>query len=166
MGILVMPLAMKNATPWIVLAIVLVLAGLGYSWYQSSAPATPSDVQGAAAPGQNEEQFAQDPKDGVSIATVIYTDDGFVPSSVSVPVGGTVTFLDQSTAHEMWIGSDEHPTHTQYDGTNKDNHCPNNGTAFDQCGAGATYSFTFTKAGTWGYHNHKEDDHRASVIVR
>lgn len=157
---------MKNPALWALLLIVILALG-GWWWYTSSMQATPTDLEGAAVPGAPEEEFSGDPKDGVpSTVTVVYTDAGFVPSSVTVAQGGTVTFIDQSAANEMWVASLEHPTHTQYDGTNKDNHCPNNGSAFDQCTVGSTYSFTFAKVGTWGFHNHREEDHKGSVIVR
>lgn len=157
--------SMKYSLLWAAVVIVVIGAG-GWWWYQSSAPATPTDLEEAAVPGATEEEFSGDPKDGESLVTVLYTDTGFVPSSVTVSVGDTVTFLDQSADNGMWVASDEHPTHTGYDGTNKDEHCPNNGTVFDQCAEGATYSFTFQKGGMWGYHNHRESDHHGTVIVR
>jgi len=73
--------------------------------------------------------------------------------------------VNQSTL-DMWVGSDEHPTHTEYDGTKKDDHCPNpTNTVFDQCSSGDSYTFTFTKAGTWGYHNHKVKEDTGTVVV-
>lgn len=151
-----------NKTALWAAGILIILAGLGIWWYTSSAPALPGDVSGSAT--TTPEDFGDDPKDARAV-TVVYTDEGFVPASLTVAPGTIVTFIDQSAASEMWVASDEHPTHTQYDGTNKDEHCSNAGASFDQCGAGAAYSFTFARSGTWGYHNHKEDDHHGSVVV-
>jgi plastocyanin len=58
----------------------------------------------------------------------------------------------------MWVGSNNHPTHTKYDGSSTREHCENgepvNKSVFDQCSSGEMYSFTFEKTGEFGYHNH------------
>ena len=103
-----------------------------------------------------------------SKVTVAYTDTGFSPTSVTIPVGGTVTFVNQSSK-KMWVASAMHPTHTLYSGTSLSQHCPDTaGTAFDQCAegvAGTSYSFTFDKAGTWKYHEHLDATTFGSVVV-
>ena len=72
--------------------------------------------------------------------TVIYRDSGFTPSSLSIQVGTTVKFINQSSK-PMWVASDPHPVHTGY-------------SAFDQLSDGEEYSFTFSEAGSYRYHNH------------
>src|SRR3989344_471350 len=95
--------------------------------------------------------------DNQSVAT--YTDQGFSPKSITVKKGGTVTFTNNST-HGMWVAVAMHPTHDAYDGTAMSEHCLGGaalGDAFDQCHvveAGESWSYTFTKAGSWNYHNH------------
>lgn len=104
--------------------------------------------------------------------TITYTDDGFSPSTLTVAAGDTVTFVNNSSGR-MWVGADEHPTHTEYDGTSTREHC-SNGTAtspavFDQCegvSAGTSWSFTFTKAGSFDYHNHARAADGGTIIVR
>ncbi len=99
--------------------------------------------------------------------TVFYTNQGFSPKSVTVALGTTVSFVNQSS-DEMWIASDPHPTHQGYDGTTKSEHCAAGYTGaipFDECSVGTAYSFTFTKAGTWGYHNHGAAADKGTVIV-
>lgn len=86
---------------------------------------------------------------------VIYTDaNGFTPDNLTIKVGDTVKFVNRSSGG-MWVGSAMHPTHVVYSGTTLKEHCPDTtGTSFDQCESGSEYSFTFTKVGTWGYHDH------------
>lgn len=99
--------------------------------------------------------------------TVVYSAGGFSPKSISVAVGTTVTFVNQG-GDEMWIASDPHPTHQGYDGTTKNQHCAAGYTGsipLDQCSAGVSYNFTFTKVGTWGYHNHGSAGDKGTVIV-
>lgn len=101
-------------------------------------------------------------------ATVTLTSGGFTPNTVTIAKGGTVTFVDQS-GRGMWIGADEHPTHTEYDGTSRSQHCAQNYTGakpFDQCGTGSTYSFTFTKAGSFDYHDHVAAQRTGTVVVQ
>lgn len=153
---------MKNPTLWIVIVIVIIL-GLGWWWYSTSQ--TPAPSSPAAEVEENE--FSDNSKDGapaVSAFTVRYTDSGFSPSTLTVAVGTTVTFVNQS-GEGMWVAADEHPSHTGYDGTSRSEHCPNSGTVFDQCANSSTYSFTFTKAGTWVYHNHLGSSDKGTIVV-
>lgn len=102
-----------------------------------------------------------------SIATILYTDQGFSPKNLTVLVGTNVTFVDQASG-DMWVASDPHPTHQGYDGMTKSQHCEVGYTGvvpFDQCTAGTSYSFTFSKAGTWGYHNHGSAGDKGTIIV-
>ena len=96
---------------------------------------------------------------------VTYTADGFTPKEITIKVGETIKFINTS-GQAMWVGVDEHPTHTQYDGTTLKEHCPDTlGAVFDQCKRGDEYSFTFKKIGKWDYHNHSKADMSGIVIV-
>lgn len=106
------------------------------------------------------------PSAGSSI-TVSYTNAGFSPNTVTVKKGQTVMFLNE-TSGPMWVGADEHPSHTMYSGTSRTTHCAADYTGekpFDQCGSGATYTFTFTKPGTWTYHNHAAAQAQGTIVV-
>ncbi|MBI2410196.1 hypothetical protein HYV30_04155 [Candidatus Kaiserbacteria bacterium] len=99
--------------------------------------------------------------------TVAYTNDGFSPRNITVPVGTAVTF-DNDSGDPMWVASAMHPTHEAYDGTALSAHCASGYAGpepFDQCNAGGSYSFTFTKPGTWNYHNHANPADFGSVTV-
>ncbi len=83
-----------------------------------------------------------------------YTDNGFQPSFIAVRSGDIVKFRNQSTVG-MWVASNPHPTHSDY-------------SEFDQrrsVNANAEYSFTFTKVGVWGFHNHEKSNHQAVISV-
>lgn len=97
--------------------------------------------------------------------TVMYNGTSFSPATVTVKKGGTVTFVNTSGS-PMWIASNPHPIHSGYSGTTVDQHCPDAaGTAFDQCATGASYTFTFQKVGTWGYHNHANHGATGTIVV-
>ncbi len=98
-------------------------------------------------------------------AVVVYNGDRFIPEEVTVIAGGTVRFVNTSDK-EMWVASDNHPTHTRYP-IKDESDC--RGSSFDQCkavGGGESWSFAFTRTGTWGYHNHMRAQDGGEVVVR
>lgn len=102
-----------------------------------------------------------------AMVEVDYTDaNGFNPNAVAIKIGDTVKFVNKSS-EKMWVASNDHPTHTLYSGTALREHCPDtSGTAFDQCGSGDEYSFTFERAGSWHYHNHTRASMQGSITVK
>lgn len=88
-------------------------------------------------------------------ATITYTSSGFSPKTLIIADGGTVTFVN-SSSENMRVASDPHPLHTNYPG-------------FDQInptGNGGMWSFTFTRVGSWGYHNHANPTQSGTIIVQ
>lgn len=85
---------------------------------------------------------------------VVYGPNGFVPSPITVKVGTTVAFSNES-ANPMWVASDVHPTHSLLPGFD----------ALKSIGKGQTYEYTFVKVGTWKYHNHMNPTDTGIVVV-
>jgi len=73
--------------------------------------------------------------------TVTVSSSGLDEKTVPITPGTTVIFQNtDSVSHQ--IASNPHPSHTDLPG-------------FDRViAAGAVYQFTFTKIGSWGYHDH------------
>lgn len=149
-----------------IVAVIIVLGGGWYLLSKSPAPAPTTTVQTPAVTETTSTTTVAQP--AAPSVTVTYTDKGFSPKSVSVSVGTTVTFVNQSTSG-MWVASAKHPSHTVYSGTDVSKHCPDTaGTAFDECTAvtaGGSYSFVFAKIGDWKYHNHVKSTDFGSVTV-
>lgn len=85
---------------------------------------------------------------------VSYTDTGYLPATLTVKKGTKVTFRNDSSG-SMWTASGVHPTHQLLPG-------------FDQLKSvskGGVYEYTFTKVGTWKYHNHVKTADGGIVIV-
>lgn len=146
---------MEGKTIGIIIAVLVVLVG---GWFLFLG--TPASAPTNGTPGTN----GTIPASGVTIA---YTGEGFSPKSVTIPLGTTVTFVNQ-TSDRMWVASAMHPDHVVYDGTAVAEHCAAGyagAVPFDQCTAGASYGFTFLKVGTWGYHNHAKATDFGSVTV-
>ncbi len=158
----------RNALIWLVIAIVVILGGV---WYFSGASAGSGTASGAMEGNEYQQGSgaSSTPSGSRGSATVNYDGTSFSPSSLTVHAGDTVTFVDHS-ASSMWIASGVHPSHELYDGTSRAIHCATGyaGPApFDECAASsANYSFTFTKAGAWPYHDHLNAGVTGKIIVQ
>lgn len=85
---------------------------------------------------------------------VAITSTGFSPSLTTVAVGTTVVWTNQDNVPHQ-PASDPHPAHTTLPGFD----------AVPAVAPGGTYSFTFTKAGRWAYHDHLATFRTGTVIV-
>ena len=89
----------------------------------------------------------------VSGNLITYTDGGFSPAQVSVKVGDTVTFKNDSSS-KVQVNSAPHPAHTQFPELN-----------IGSIAAGESKSVTFTTAGTKKYHNHLNPSQNGTIVV-
>ena len=86
--------------------------------------------------------------------TIILTNKGFVPHTLIIKEGDTVIFSTK-TGEAFWPASNVHPTHTDYPSFDpKKPIAPND-----------TWSFTFTEAGTYGFHDHINSNFEGETIV-
>ena len=165
---------MQKQILWAIV-IVIVLGGAYLLWANSgtSAPA-PQQAEGtptgatSESPAANEQAgtgaTASTGTNAGTSAAVTYDGSSFSPSTVTIKKGDTVTFT--STGGSMWVATGPHPAHTGYGGTDLQTHCAAGAApSFDQCGVGATYTFTFDKSGTWPYHNHRNPGAFGKVVV-
>lgn len=110
---------------------------------------------GTAAPVEKTEPVVQkEASEPISTTEVAYSDEGFSPKAITVRVGTTVTWRNDGNKI-MWVASAVHPTHQELPG-------------FDQLeatGNGTTYSYTFTKVGTWRFHNHVAAGDTGAIVV-
>ena len=89
-----------------------------------------------------------------SSATITYSDTGFSPSTLTVKSGDSVTVTNISSS-ELQMESDPHPAHT-------DNGDLNAG----EIQSSQSKTFTVTKTGTFGYHNHLKPDAQGSITIK
>jgi len=84
--------------------------------------------------------------------------EGVTPKELTIAVGDTVEFRN-SDVKPHWLASNPHPSHTDYP-------------EFDPKAAlapGSVWSFKFTKAGTWKFHDHlngRDTKFQGTVIVK
>jgi len=171
---------MKTTTAISVIVALVAVFGLGWYFYAmpQDALAPTTEVATTTPPTTEVATTTQTTTPGTSVgvdvgvttlpmsATVSYSASGFSPSSITVAKGATVTFTS-TDGSAMWVGADEHPSHTEYDGTSRQEHCATGAnTSFDQCKTGASYTFTFNKNGSFDYHNHVGASKGGVVIVK
>lgn len=85
--------------------------------------------------------------------TITYTDNGFSPSSITVKSGTTLT-VTNSSSHVLQFDSDPHPEHTDNTELN-----------VNIVSKAQSKTFTVTRTGTFGYHNHLNEDDRGTIVV-
>lgn len=142
----------------IVIVAVVVLGGyfLLKGTYQPAAPVTqPSSQQSSPQPSTTQAPTAE-------INVVAYTDAGYLPATLKVKKGDTVTFKNQSS-RSMWTASGVHPTHRLYPTIGG---CI--GSTFDACKGvqpGDSWPFRFDIPGTWKYHNHLNPGDTGTIVV-
>jgi plastocyanin len=157
---------MKNVFIFIVIVLVVFAA-----YWILGKDTIPSD-QGAETETKMEDGLDETSvEDGKSKEdfTVIYTDNGYTPKELTVEVGSTVIFKNESSS-PSWPASAMHPTHKSYPGSDiKKCGTSEADMIFDACRAiasGESWSFTFDEAGQWSYHDHLNSSKWGKVIVK
>ncbi|HSX28228.1 MAG TPA: hypothetical protein VLF60_02150 [Candidatus Saccharimonadales bacterium] len=85
--------------------------------------------------------------------TISYLGDGFELSATSVKVNSVIKVTNTSDK-QLDFDSDPHPIHTDEPEFN-----------LGSIGPGESKTFTVTKKGTWGFHNHLNSSQHAKITV-
>jgi plastocyanin len=89
-----------------------------------------------------------------SEARIVLTEKGFQPESVSILVGGSVTF-ENATNHPFWPASNVHPDHSLYPEFD----------AMKPLPADSEWTFNFHKVGDWRFHDHVRSYYGGTIHV-
>lgn len=154
----------SNKTMWVIIA-VIVVALLGVAAYaiamnrtQTTDTTTPTEQTTPNAPNQEksdkQSETGTNSTDNKSNAvTITFTDQGFTPASYTVKSGNEVTVKNNSSM-QLQFSSDDHPTHTKEPELN-----------LSVIDPGKEASFTPTKLGSWGFHNHLDPQFTGRLTV-
>ena len=163
----------------IAVLVLAVLGGIVFFYGGSSKVSAPAEDGGSGVSlevpaGDNTSVEEAVVEDAARANVVTYTKDGFSPSNITVAVGSEVVFENESP-RGFWPASALHPTHAVYDGTTMSEHClpaqagvDEASGAFDACkgiAPNGEWSFTFSKAGEWKYHDHLNASRFGTVVV-
>lgn len=171
---------MKGIIFWIIAALVIV--GVLVGVYMSSTPEPQEEIEvgdsgvniessggpnqflqeapSELAPNNIDEATSEIVEDVVleedSFVTTISIDDtGFTPSDVTISAGDTVKFINNGQAPH-WPASDVHPTHEVLPDFDSERGLQ----------TGESYSYTFTEAGSWDFHDHLRPSFTGTVTVQ
>ena len=112
-------------------------------------------TNGNIATEQQKTEGTTSPKTNQEVAaTITYSNNGFSPTEISVEANQTIKIVNQSSAI-LDFSSDPHPTHTNNPELNVGDVSP-----------GESATFTISKTGNWGYHNHHAPNHHGTIIVK
>lgn len=137
----------KALSTALIIVVIIALAGVVFFARQPAPVSAPAPVAPSPDRQQTPPVAAQ--------ATVTYDGSVFAPAVLTVASGTTVTFRNMSSK-SVWVASNPHPIHTGYPGFDA-------GRSYDP---GESYSFTFSRVGTWGYHNHLDPAQGGKIIVQ
>ncbi len=149
-----------NKTFLVVVLVVVAVLGAWYFMSQSQAPAVDEVRETENTEAVEEIVGAEN--------VIIFTSGGFSPNPLTVKVGDTVKFVNNSSV-DFWPASAMHPTHKAYPGSDIEK-CDTDerGSIFDACESivpGGSFEFTFNEVGEWGYHNHLDAKFFGKVVV-
>jgi plastocyanin len=118
----------------------------GYKNLSFSETPSPDNLNSSLPSSQSGQQEA-------AVKTVSINNFAFNPDVLHIAVGATVRWINEdSFLHQ--IASNPHPVHTDLPGLDSGN-----------LSAGRSYDFTFTEAGTFGYHCHLHPFMEGKIIV-
>lgn len=88
------------------------------------------------------------------VITIVRTKQGFVPQSVHIKKGDTIRFVNE-TGTPFWPASNSHPSHGTYSEFDPQKPIPADG----------SWSFTFNRVGSWGFHDHMAAGVQGTIVV-
>ncbi|MDP2629621.1 MAG: cupredoxin domain-containing protein [Candidatus Harrisonbacteria bacterium] len=141
-----------SAVVWILIAAIIIIAG----WMLLAG--TPDELKNEEEAEISEER---DNENGIEVVanvetvhTVRYSNNGFVPASLTISAGETVTFVNEGDG-QMWVASALHPTHEEFPDLDQ----------LRGVKSGGTYTFSFSESGNYRYHNHLDAEHTGVITV-
>ena len=134
----------------VLVVFVFVVSIIAFGCLGQSGQQNPSTAPG----GSQASQSPASGGDGAQTHQVVILNFAFSPQSITIKAGDTVTWTNEDDAQHL-IASDPHPAHTDLPGLQS-----------NALNKGDSYSFTFTKVGTWGYHCHLHPSMTGTVVVQ
>ena len=132
---------MSKSLTAVITIITVILIGIGTWWFLSAQPTQPAQTTSSPStpPKTQEPATSTEESNG---ATIVFTDNGFAQQNYSVAAGQAVTVKNESSI-AVEFSSDEHPTHRDNPELNMNALQP-----------GQQESFTPSRTGEWGVHDH------------
>lgn len=141
----------------LIIGVVLVLVGLALLVWalvgrKTDVPSTET-ISSQAETSQDTATPVANTNESAEASLITFTRSGFTPSEVTVKKGAIVTVKNESNTN-VQFSSDDHPTHTKQTEMNLEVLSP-----------GESASFTISRVGTWGFHDHIDDSKTGTLTV-
>jgi len=159
---------MKSSAVWVIVVVVLlVVGGIGYALStRNNGGSDNTNIANSNTNVSNTNKAVNQNTNASNVnssvtplsRTISVTSSGFNPSSFTINVNDTVTWKN-NTSLTVYVAPDDHPTHIKYGSSWPD-------TGAGNISSGQSYAFTFTKAGTYTYHNHLNSSMTGTIIVQ
>lgn len=108
----------------------------------------------SSSTSQNNTSSGDNQSSGEVTATITFDGNNFNITENTIKSGDKVKIVNSSQT-DLEFDSDPHPVHTDNKELNVDMVAP-----------GESKTFTITKTGTWGFHNHLNASQRGSITVQ
>lgn len=133
--------------------VVLVVLAAG-AWYIIKKPSYKAPSSGNGTSQSSQSSTAPSGSSQNAADTITYDGNGFSPASLTVQSGATVT-IKNTSSETVQFQSNPHPTHTDDTDLN-----------VGAVNPGSSQTFTVTKKGTFGYHNHLNPSQQGSITIQ
>ena len=138
----------------VIIALVLIIIGVGAAAYvltrDSGEKSETTAVPEFAEQAPTSETF-DDPEP--LLPTIVFNDEGFTQEQYRFPAG-TAIKVDNQSSMDMQFSSDDHPSHKDHSELN-----------MKLLGAGESGTFTPPGKGTYGFHDHINDQYAGTLII-
>ena len=146
---------MKNAV-----IVVLILAVIGGGAFALSQNKNDETENQAGQTNTSQEQISDNTETSVTTTnnstsvTITYSESGFGDPKITVPAGANIT-VKNTSSRTVDFASDEHPTHRINSELN-----------VGDIGPGESKTFTVSRKGTFGFHNHLNVSETGTITVQ
>ena len=150
----------KSNKSWIALFVALLvvaLVGAGvFAYMNMDEPAETADTTETQAQTPAAETVPTETggTQEVELPTIVFTDDGFSQDTYTF-AAGTAIKVDNQSSMDLQFSSDDHPSHRDYSELN-----------MALLGAGESGTFTPPGAGTYGFHDHINDQFEGTLVIQ
>lgn len=136
------------------LVVVIIIGGGGYLAVHSSSNKSSNQQPATTSSSQSSNSSSNSTSTNETAAnTITFDGNKFSPATLTVRSGATVT-IKNTSSDDLQFDSDPHPAHTDDTDLN-----------VGIVSSGSSQTFTVTKKGTFGYHDHLDASIRGEITV-
>jgi uncharacterized protein HemX len=139
----------------VVLALIMIIIGVGAVLYALTRDSgeNSNTTTTTTQPTNESDEATDQTQDQAQLPTIVFTDDGFAQSEYRFAEGTAIRVENQSSM-DMQFSSNDHPAHRENPELN-----------MALLGAGESGTITPPGKGTYGFHDHINDQYTGTLII-